>query len=73
MAASPRGFFGWSWWPPRRLAWLVLVSLVALLFLDFFAFRSSALASFLAMIIAAPYAVVFLAGFPSPAPRSRRR
>ena len=76
MASPSRGLLGWSWWPLRWPAVVLLGTLTGFLASDFIFIRTFPLSVFIALVIAAPYAIIFVLGFPappSPLERFRRR
>jgi hypothetical protein len=73
MAPPARPLFGWSWWPLRWPACLLLLSLLMALTLNILFIHPDALAAFTAMLIASPYAIIFLVGFPWPQSFSYKR
>ena len=68
MAPSTRGLIGWSWWPLRWPTYALIFSLVLFLALDLLvlgvASHKNSLSMFIALVIAAPYVVIFIIGFP---------
>lgn len=74
MASPSHGLINWSWWPLRRSTVIIFSTLVGCLAADFVFVRALPLATFIAMLVAAPYAILFILGFPvPPGPRERFR
>jgi hypothetical protein len=65
MAPQKRGMMGWSWWPLRRSIFAIIISFVIFIALDLLFVHKGSLSTFIAIFIAAPYAVLFIIGFPS--------